>query len=326
METKIYNFEDTPIAQDVFYGGNAGAKEAIIHDNSIWMIKYPKTTRDMINPQISYTTSPLSEYLGSKIYELMGHPVHEVLLGVRKGKLVVACKDFTRIPDAFFAGLIPFHDLKNSFMSTDLDKYSGTGSETFLDEVLATINGEKTLQKIEGTLERFWDMFVIDAFIGNNDRNNGNWGVFKPWMKGTIQTTSNQIINLSGELSLAPIYDNGNAFFNKRSLKQMSVRLIDEVLMQDDAYKTPRCVYKYSAIEHEGSIINPFKFISDNQNVDCYAAVIRFLAQVDMKKIAELINGIPEAHGVIGVMPDVQKEFYLRLLEMRLEKLREVVE
>ncbi|MBE6148325.1 MAG: hypothetical protein E7167_02285 [Firmicutes bacterium] len=26
--------------------------------------------------------------------------------------------------------------------------------------------------------EYFWDMFIIDAFIGNTDRNTGNWGLF----------------------------------------------------------------------------------------------------------------------------------------------------
>lgn len=48
----------------------------------------------MRSPEISYTTSPLSEFLGSKIYELLGYDVHKTLLGIRNNKLVVACKDF----------------------------------------------------------------------------------------------------------------------------------------------------------------------------------------------------------------------------------------
>jgi len=70
----------------------------------------------LFNPQISYTTSPLSEYLGSKIYEALGIPVHETVLGIRKNKVVVACRDFTKNeanPGTMFdkAYLIPFHDL-----------------------------------------------------------------------------------------------------------------------------------------------------------------------------------------------------------------------
>ena len=93
---EIINFDNKSLAPGVFYGGDAGAKEAIIYNDAVWMIKYPKTTRDMINPKVSYTTSPLSEYLGSKIYELLGFPTHEVLLGTKRNKLVVACKDFTK--------------------------------------------------------------------------------------------------------------------------------------------------------------------------------------------------------------------------------------
>ena len=334
MGSLIKDFEKAPIARGVFYGGNAGAKEAVIFNDNVWMVKYPKTTRDLLNPQISYTTSPLSEYLGSKIYELLGLPVHEVMLGVRKNKIVVACKDFTRqtddmlitaeaalrlgvnkelegalVPLTYIARtLIPFHDLKNSFMSSDLDEYSGTGSETFLDEVLATIQGEAALQGVDGVLERFWDMFVIDAFIGNNDRNNGNWGLL--WNHDT------------GVAELTPVYDNGNAFFNKRSLKQMEKRLTDEEAMKQDAYGTLVCVYKYTGLDNEGHQIHPFRFIRETEDLDCKAAVMRFLERVDMNEIRGLIESIPESIGNLSVMPNIQKEFYKELLTIRLAEFK----
>lgn len=330
---EIFDFSNSLTAKGVFYGGDAGAKEAIIFNDVTWMIKYPKTTRDLINPQISYTTSPLSEYLGSKIYEILGFPVHEVLIGVRKNKIVVACRDFTKeirqmlvtkefakknpayqnkinqlVPIMYSAKeLIHFHYLKNNFMANDLDEYSGTGSETFLDEVLATIKGEPTLSSVEGVLERFWDMFVIDAFIGNNDRNNGNWGLLMD--------------NETKIMELAPVYDNGNAFFNKRSLKQMATRLADEEAMKQDAYHTPTCVYKYTGLDNEGHKINPFKFIEDGIDSDCTAAVNRFVQKVDMEKIKSLIDCIPETIGTLAIMPAIQKEFYLELLALKLEKL-----
>ena len=313
MRTPIINFEEALVAKRFVYGGNAGAKEAIFHEGAVWMLKYPKTTRDLVNPQISYTTSPLSEYLGTKIYEILGLPVHEVLLGIRKNKIIVACKDFTQseLAPVRAKTLFHFHELKNRFMSSDLDEYSGTGSETFLNEVLATIQGEENLQDVPGVLERFWDMFVIDAFIDNNDRNNGNWGLLED--------------NATGELELAPVYDNGNAFFNKKSLKQMQNRLSKESLMHEDAYKSPTCVYKYTGIDNEGHKIHPFKFIAEGANADCTSAVYRFLDRVDMSKIESLIEGIPESIGGLGVMPPIQKEFYLELMKIRLEQLRSSV-
>ena len=311
----IIDFSNAPEASFVFYGGDAGAKEALLYDNATWMIKYPKTTRDLVNPQISYTTSPLSEYLGTKIYQLLGHPTHDVLLGVRKNKLVVACKDFTW-ESTGTAGqhkpyeLIHFHYLKNRFMSSDLESYSGTGSETLLDEVLATIEGEKTLTALGGVSKRFWDMFVIDAFIGNNDRNNGNWGVLLDQRSGTI--------------ALAPVYDNGNAFFNKRSTAQMHKRLGDDNLMADDAYRNPTCVYKYKDFDSESHKINPFQFLEKTQIAECRQALERFLVAVNLEQIDELIDSIPEHHEAWRIMPSQQKVFYKKLLELRLDKLQAI--
>lgn len=46
------------------------------------------------------------------------------------------------------------------------------------------------------TIEKFWDMFVIDALIGNTDRHNGNWGF---------------LLDLeSGKVKFVPIYDCGS--------------------------------------------------------------------------------------------------------------------
>jgi len=313
---RLIDFNKAEIARSVFYGGDAGAKDAIIHGGEAWMIKYPKTTRDFVNPQISYTTSPLSEYIGSKIYESLGIPVHETLLGVRNNKVVAACKDFTRKwaggPSMGIGGsrmekqLVPFHDLKNSFMSSSLESYSGSGSETLLDEVLAAICGQEDLKSIPGVLERFWDMFIVDAFIGNNDRNNGNWGI---------------LIDLkSGELTLAPVFDNGNAFFNKRGLAQMEKRLDNQAAMREDAYLNALCAYKYTGLDNEGQKINPFTYIARGGNADCAAAALRFVNSVNMDSIENIIENIPESAGNLSVMPEKQKAFYLELMRIRLNQ------
>jgi hypothetical protein len=199
---------------------------------------------------------------------------------------VAACKDFTRSGGGeVICQLVPFHDLKNSFMASDVDSYSGTGSDTRLDEVLATIGGQEDLCAVHGVMERFWDMFVIDAFIGNNDRNNGNWGIL---LNGT-------------HVSLAPVYDNGNAFFNKRS------------------------AYRYAGLDNEGQRINPFRFIQAQESIDCTAALERFLSSLDMRRVEEIIHAIPEAYSSLSVMPQIQKEFYLALLDRRARYLQSII-
>ena len=89
----IDNFEKYP-ASGLSYGGHGGSKKGIIIDGEKWFLKYPKSTKSMEVKGISYTTTPLSEYLGSNIYDLIGIPAHETRLGVYDNKLVVACKDF----------------------------------------------------------------------------------------------------------------------------------------------------------------------------------------------------------------------------------------
>ena len=65
----------------LFYGGSAGQKEGILIEGEPWIAKYPRTTRDLMGKHLpSYTSSPVSEYLGSHIYELLGIPVHETML------------------------------------------------------------------------------------------------------------------------------------------------------------------------------------------------------------------------------------------------------
>ena len=42
-----------------------------------------------------------------------------------------------------------------------------------------TIQEHPMLNRISGIEEHFRNMFVVDAFIGNPDRNNANWGIIK---------------------------------------------------------------------------------------------------------------------------------------------------
>lgn len=90
LDLDKYNVND----RNFSYGGLAGDKEGIDINGEPWIVKYPKSTRGMKGELVSYTTAPLSEYVGSHVYEILGIPVHKTELGIRNGFLVVACKDF----------------------------------------------------------------------------------------------------------------------------------------------------------------------------------------------------------------------------------------
>lgn len=122
----------------LFYGGRAGQKEGILIEGEPWIAKYPRTMRDLAGKHLpSYTSSPVSEYLGSHIYGLLGIPVHETMLGYRAGKIVCACRDFT-FPNA---RLFEFKEIKNALSDDDAGFSSAPsdGEVVLLGDVLAAI-------------------------------------------------------------------------------------------------------------------------------------------------------------------------------------------
>jgi hypothetical protein len=69
----------------------------------MWIVKYPKPMKSWQTGTVSYTAAPLSEYVGSHIYQMLGIDTQETRLGIRHGKLVVACKDFCQKMERLFA-------------------------------------------------------------------------------------------------------------------------------------------------------------------------------------------------------------------------------
>ena len=46
-----------------------------------------------------------------------------------------------------------------------------------LYEIMMTIQEHPFLHDVPGVKQHFWSMFIMDALIGNTDRNNSNWGI-----------------------------------------------------------------------------------------------------------------------------------------------------
>ena len=102
----------------------------------------------------------------------------------------------------------------------------------------------------------------------------------------------------------------------------MEKRMKDETAIREDALEGT-CIYKYTGTDTEGKKIKPFEFIKKGDNPDCNAAVSRFLQSVDMNSIKEVINSVPETFNEFLIMPQVQKNYYLKLLHLRLKFLQE---
>ena len=120
------------------YAGANGNKISVIYEGEQYMLKFPAQAKR--NPDMSYSNSCFSEYLGCQIYESIGIPVQKTLLGtytVRgKKKIVVACRDFTE-PGVT---LQDFASLKNQMIDSERNGYG-----TELSDILYTFEEKRGL-------------------------------------------------------------------------------------------------------------------------------------------------------------------------------------
>lgn len=216
----IVEFSSCPLSsRNLQYGGRAGEKRGIIYNENLWVLKFSKNTIGMrIVDGLSYVTSPLNEYIGSHIYEILGYDVHKTLLGIcfdeKKNKIDCACKDF--INDEFNEVLIPYTSLRNDTNPILMErKDSSFQSASNINEILFQLKHNSILKDIQNAQERFLEVAIIDMLINNNDRNEDNWGVIK--------------FKKENECKLSPIYDCGNCFYGKTSEDR-----IDDILTNND--------------------------------------------------------------------------------------------
>lgn len=291
---ELINFNEFQQNQRM-YGGTAGRKMGITYNGKDYLVKFPGNLKEqkMKNINLSYSNSPVCEYIGSKIYEIVGLPVHNTILGIRNNKIVVACEDFLQDGDRLYE----FDKIKVTFEPHFLDsngnETNGVGVDLY--EIMMTIQDHPFLQDVPGVKEHFWNMFIIDALIGNTDRNNSNWGI---------------ILRKDGSKEIAPVYDNGNCLNSKWDHEKMRIVMNDADKMEAEAYKARRCIF-----ELHGKRVNPYHIIESREYPECLEAVHRLTTQIgnNMDKIQAMIKEIP-------ILSEIQKRFFISMIEYRYEK------
>ena len=267
------------------YGGANGSKLSVIYNNELYMLKLPMHA--LKNPNLSYTNSCTSEYLGCHIFNMLGIKAQETLLGTYKYhdkvKAVVACKDFTS-PGVV---ILDFVSIKNQIIDS-----ASNGYGTELSDIIDTIN-KQTVVDSEELKEHFWNMFVVDAFIGNWDRHNGNWGFLY-----------NQETD---KLEIAPIFDCGSALFPQIDDELIKKVISSKAEMNARVYDIPN-----SAILIDGKRANYHKVITSLEYKDCNKAIKRIVPKIQLDDINKLIDNVEE-------LSPLKKEFLKKILKLRKE-------
>ena len=291
MELIVLSKENTSESMR-YYGGLSCGKLGVVYNGENYMLKFPGNLKErpLKNVEISYSCSSTSEYLGSEIYKSVGIDVHDTFLAKYGDKTVVACKDFLGDDER----LVEFSQLKTSMPVYDDNGDPVSGSSTDLEETLEVIQKHKAFEGFrEDMMSRFWDMFIIDALIGNPDRNNGNFGL---------------IVNKKS-FRLAPVYDNGSCFHFRLSDNQLADIISNKEELNRHAFNARVCVFT-----RNGNRLNPYQLITSHQYADCDAAVKRLLPKIDLSALAAIIKDCPE-------ISDIRKDFCIKVLQLRKENI-----
>lgn len=282
----MIDFTNCRIVLSRAYNGANGSKIAVLYQGDVYMLKFPPSGEGKPTA-LSYTNSCFSEHIASSIFNLLGIRAQETALGTYtvkgKTKIVCACKDFT----GRGKHLLDFCSIKNTILDSN-----SNGSGTELDDIMDTIDKQ---QYVSPPLlrEHFWNVFIVDALLGNFDHHNGNWGFLYDENRN--------------EAEIAPVYDCGSCLLPQADEKVMREVLTSEAALNARVYQFPT-----SAIKLKGRKINYYDFLTGRSDSDCVRALLQMMERIDLKQIGEFI------YGVEGIT-ELQKEFYLRYISARYE-------
>ena len=261
---------------NIRYGGSERKLGIIIDDNN-YMLKFQK--RSHFGKRVNH----ICEYIGTRIFSYLGFDTQLVFLGLYNNEQVVACKDFITENVLF----VPFNDVGESTIEDNKELYQYT-----YEEIIAMLNKNKKLTNVEETISIFWEMYIVDALIGNFDRHGGNWGFLKE----------------NNKYRLAPIFDNGSSLFPQ---------MIDEDKMKfimEDEEETLKRVYEFptSQIKLNNKKSSYYDVINSLAYKECNDALIEIYKKINMIDIYKIIDEVE-------FLSKIHKEFLKHILNKRYE-------
>ena len=264
--------------QPEYYGGSE-RKTAVTFGGERYIMKFQ--TKSEFGPRFNH----VSEHLGSRIFSLLGIDSQDTQLGTYRGEGVVLCRNFLNEGEFF----VPFNDVGESSLDTDSEHHAYT-----YEDITHLIEINRKLTDVDGTKERFWDIFIVDALLGNFDRHGGNWGFIKK----------------DNRYRLSPVFDNGSCLFPQmNSDEEMENIMGSPELTNDRVYRFPTSQIKLNrgkSSYHE--VIGSLRF------PECNDALRRIVPRVDLDRISGLIDDT-------CFLTDIHKQFYKHMIKNRFEKI-----
>lgn len=261
-----------------YYSG-AERKKSILISGRFYLVKFQKNSREGLR------FNHVSEYLGSHIFSLLGIETQETLLGTYNGENVVVIQDFLGEDEVF----VPFNGVGDSSLEQDKEKYQYS-----YEDITGMLQDNIKLTDVEQTIDLFWDMFIVDAFIANFDRHGSNWGFIKK----------------DNKYRLSPVFDNGSSLFPQLNTDEK----IESVLKKQEEIDMRIFRFLTSQIKYNGKKSSYYEIISSLAFEECNNALVRIVERVELDKINKLIDSVEN-------ISEKRKEFYKIILKQRYEKI-----
>lgn len=272
MDYSIYEISN------INYGGSE-RKIGIKIENEYYMIKFQKKTA------FGKRNNHISEYLGSQIFNMLGVNAQETILGTFKDENVVVCKDFNIDGYQF----VPFNDVGESTIEEDKEKYQYS-----YEDIMSLLLLNKKITNVEDVVSSFWEIYIIDALLGNFDRHGNNWGFLKK----------------NNKYEMAPVFDNGSCLFPNM------INEDEMIYIMNSKEETDKRVYSFptSQIKLNGKKSSYYDVINSLVYKECNEALIKIFKRINLKEIFNLIDDIKS-------ISEVHKSFYKYMLNERYEKI-----
>lgn len=267
------DYSSYPVNKKIYSG--AERKIGITVGTEDYIIKFQKKER------FGTRNNHISEYLGCRIIKSLGFNVQEVYLGTYKSENIVAIKDFVEDGQQFVA----FNDVGESSIEENRDEF--TYSYEDITKILLANNKLKDPQE---TVDQFWEIFLLDALLGNFDRHGGNWGFVKE----------------NNAYTLAPIFDNGSCLFPRLTDEE------DMKLIVESQEETQKRIFEFptSQILLEGKKSSYYDVINSMAYPECNKALKKLYKRYDFDKISNIIDNA-------SFISATQKVFYKHMIEQR---------
>lgn len=271
------DFTNYPLSNRIYSGSER--KIGIVIDGINYMLKFQKNTA------FGKRYNHFSEYIGSHIFSMIGFDTQETYLGTYKGEQVVACRNFISRTIQF----VPFNDVGESSLEQDKSTYQYS-----YEDIMQMLKDNAKLANVKETIQLFWDMYIVDALLGNFDRHGANWGFLK----------ENNLYRP------APIFDNGSCLFPQMTDEDM----MRKIMTSED--ETDKRVYSFptSQVKLHNNKSSYSEVIRSLEFSECNNALLRIVPRVDLVRINDFIDSIDQ-------ITEVHKDFYKYMIASRYQKI-----